>query len=48
MRFAALLLSEPLKLGMILMGVGVGGTVLMAQRARVQPAPAAGVAQPVS
>lgn len=49
MLFAALLLSEPLKLGMILMGVGVGGTVLMAQRARVRPAPtpAADVREPV-
>lgn len=50
MLFAALLLSEPLKLGMILMGVGVGATVLMAQRARVRPAPAPAVSvgQPVS
>jgi drug/metabolite transporter (DMT)-like permease len=51
MLFAALLLSEPLKTWMILMGVGVGATVLMAQRARVRPAsaPAADeVEEPVS
>jgi drug/metabolite transporter (DMT)-like permease len=50
MLFAALLLDEPLKVWMILLGVGVGATVLMAQRARVQPArtPAVAVTEPVS
>lgn len=50
MLFAALLLDEPLRVWMILLGVGVGATVLMAQRARVQPArpPAVPVQEPVS
>ena len=49
MLFAALLLGEPLKLTMILTGVGVGATVLMAQRARVRPAstPTVGARQAV-
>ncbi|WP_255954768.1 DMT family transporter [Streptomyces odontomachi] len=40
MLFASLLLDEPLNGVMLLVGLGVGGTVLMAQRTRVPAAPA--------